>query len=438
MPSAEIIAIGTEILLGQITDTNSRFLSEELARLGVNCFYHTTVGDNPDRIVDVLRCAFNRSEIILTTGGLGPTPDDLTMECLARAFGSELTMDEVVLEELKQYFKGRAYSMPEANKKQALRPMGAQLLPNNRGTAPGIIWEINRRELAKKNIFKLDDAKYDTSSNCTVITFPGVPHEMKHMWRDTACDYISSNIVKETIHSVELKHIGIGESSLAEKYQELLSGVNPTVAPYAGRGECRLRVTGKAKTKEEAEVLIEPVVEKIIQESGFLFYGRDDETLESVVAELLSRSSLTISLAESCTGGLVSKRLTDVAGSSKYISLNLVTYSNEAKMKELNVPEKVLLEDGAVSSACAEAMAKGARIHAGADIGVGITGIAGPSGGTKDKPVGLVYLGLSSENKVMTKELNLGERSSRSEIRFRTSNECLNMIRIFLLENYGN
>lgn len=437
MQSAEIIAIGTEILLGQITDTNSRFLSEELARLGINCFFHTTVGDNPERIIASLKRAVSRSDIVITSGGLGPTADDLTMECIAVAFGSELRMDEAVLAELKEFFAGRGYKMPPSNNKQAMRPVGANILPNPRGTAPGIIWQLDRAKLISAGL--LSEPGQESGANfsagtSTIVTFPGVPHELRAMWKETVAGFLSEQVVGETIYSVELKHIGIGESSLAEKYASLLEGKNPTVAPYAGRGECRLRVTAKASSREEAERLVKPVVNQILSESGSLCYGRDDDSLESVVGELLRRSKLTVALAESCTGGLVSTRLTDVPGSSDYIGLNLVTYSNEAKMKELKVPAAVLDDEGAVSEACARAMAQGVRRKTGADIGLSITGIAGPGGGSEEKPVGLVYLGIDSSQGTDTKELRLGSKSSRSEIRYRTANESLNLLRLYLLD----
>lgn len=432
MYTAEIVAIGTEILLGQITDTNSRFISEELARLGINCFYHTTVGDNPERIVAVLRQAAARSDLVITSGGLGPTADDLTMQCIAEAFGSRLVMDEKVLAELKEFFKGRGYAMPESNQKQAMRPEGSDLLPNPRGTAPGIIWELDLNSLRERGVLN-GDAEYGSRSRSTIITFPGVPYELRQMWRGTVADYLNRSYSAETIVSVDLKHIGIGESSLAEKYADLLEGKNPTVAPYAGRGECRLRVTAKAKSREEAEALTGPVVDKIRAESGALCYGTDSDTLESVTGTLLADKHMNVALAESCTGGLVSKRLTDVAGSSGYISLNLVTYSNEAKAKELGVSRALLEEEGAVSEACARAMAMGIRDKAGVDLGIGITGIAGPGGGTAEKPVGLVYVGLATEEGSSVRELRLGEKSTRSEIRYRTANETLNMLRLFLL-----
>jgi len=429
MPAAEIIAIGTEILLGQITDTNSRFMSAELAGLGIDCFFHTTVGDNRERIVDCIRMALSRSDLVLTTGGLGPTPDDLTMECIAEALGAPMVSDALVLAGIEEFFSSRHIAMPDSNKKQALRPEGSRVLPNSAGTAPGIIWEIDSERLEQAAIGS-------SRPRSIILTFPGVPHELVHMWHETAAPYLVKEFSGAAIFSVELKHIGIGESTLAQKYEELLSGRNPTVAPYAGRGECRLRVTAKAPSLDEARVMVQPVADRIRQESGHLCYGQDDDTLESVVARLLVRAGLTVALAESCTGGLVSKRLTDVPGSSRFIGLNLVTYSNQAKMDALGVDPEILDKHGAVSPECARAMAEGARSLAGSDIGIGITGIAGPDGGTDEKPVGLVYLALSAKDGSSQEELRLGARSSRTEIRYRTASAALNMLRLFLLDHY--
>ncbi|MBK9145908.1 MAG: competence/damage-inducible protein A [Candidatus Melainabacteria bacterium] len=429
MPVAEIIAIGTEILLGQITDTNSRFISAELAGLGIDCFFHTTVGDNRERIVDCIRTALSRSDLVITTGGLGPTPDDLTMECIAEALGAPMVSDALVLAGIEEFFSSRHIAMPDSNKKQALRPEGSRVLPNSAGTAPGIIWEIDSERLGQAAIAS-------SRPRTIIMTFPGVPHELVHMWHETAAPYLMREFSGAAIFSVELKHIGIGESTLAQKYEELLSGINPTVAPYAGRGECRLRVTAKAPSLDEARIMVQPVADRIRRESGHLCYGQDEDTLESVVARLLLEAGLTVALAESCTGGLVSKRLTDVPGSSRFIGLNLVTYSNQAKIDALGVEPELLDRHGAVSPECARAMAEGARNRAGSDIGIGITGIAGPDGGTDEKPVGLVYLALSAKDGGSQEELRLGARSSRTEIRYRTASAALNMLRLFLLDHY--
>lgn len=430
MSTAEILAVGTELLLGQVLDTNSQFLSDELARIGIDCYFHTTVGDNKARIKSSLVTALSRSEIVLMSGGLGPTADDLTIECVAEVFGAELMMDETILEKIETFFKERGIAMPESNKKQALRPRGADLLPNRTGTAPGIIWTIEPDLLEREDIKSVPKL---ASKPRYIITFPGVPSELKCMWAETVCGFLQETVLGSTIFSVELKHYGIGESALGEKYADLLEGRNPTVAPYAGNGECRLRVTAKSIDLDSARHLVEPVVEQIRKRSGDFLYGENDDTLQSVVGELLMKQKLFIAVAESCTGGLVSKRLTDVAGCSEYIGLNVVTYSNDAKERILEVPKEIIERHGAVSAETAEAMAKGVRRLSKADIGLSITGIAGPGGGTPEKPVGLVYVGLAYENEFELKELRYPSRLSRADIRHRTANEALNMVRLHLL-----
>lgn len=426
MPNAEIVSIGTELLLGDVLDTNSKFFASELARIGIDCFYRSTVGDNKDRIKSTLKVAFDRSDIVITSGGLGPTADDLTTECIAEMFGVPLQLDEKVLAEIEAMFSERKLVMPETNKKQAMRPHGANILPNRNGTAPGIIWLVSRDILSAHGISEPERKR-------VVMTFPGVPSELISMWTETARDYIIKNFLTGAIFSVELKHYGIGESALAEKYGHLLYGLSPSVAPYAGQGECRLRVAAKAASMEEARELVMPVVEQIRRESGTLCYGQDDDNLETVVGRLLVSKGMTLSVAESCTGGLVSKRLTDVAGSSKYTKLNVVTYANEAKQAVLKVSSEILDKYGAVSAECAEAMAVGVRAFGQANIGLSITGIAGPDGGTAEKPVGTIFVGLAYEGGCTVKKLELGSRVGRQDIRLRTSSAALNMVRLHLL-----
>ena len=426
MPVCEVISIGTELLLGQILDTNCQFISTELAKLGIDCFFRTTVGDNKERIKEALRVSLNRSDIIVTTGGLGPTADDLTCECLAEFFGAKMIFDEEVCSNIEKLFKDRNIKMSPTNRKQALRPEGANLLPNPVGSAPGFIWELNNAILRCQAIDCPERQR-------TILVFPGVPSEMQAMWHQAAKPYLERKYSAGTVWSTELKHYGIGESALAEKYAHLLDSANPTVAPYAGRGECRLRITAKAQTVDLAKKLAQPVVNEILQGSGQLCYGLDDDTLESVVGHLLVEHKLTIAVAESCTGGLVSKRLTDIAGSSRYILSNVVTYADKAKKRLLDVQEATLKAYGAVSPQCAEEMAKGVRKLSNSDIGLSITGIAGPDGGSREKPVGLVYLGLAVKDVCIGKELNLGSKSSRSEIRLRAANEALNMVRLALI-----
>ncbi len=426
MARAELLSIGTELLLGQILDTNSQFLSTELANLGIDCMFRHTVGDNTERIIDTFRLALNRADLVISTGGLGPTADDLTHECIAELFKVDMPTDPEVLEHIKGLFKKMGSPMVDSNKKQANRPRGAAILRNPTGTAPGIIWSLSEAELRNAGIEEAQRPRY-------VLTFPGVPSEMKRMWSDVAKPFLTNLFDQSVLWSQELKHFGIGESKLAEKYLHLLSGSNPTVAPLAGTGECRLRVSAKAASIEEAKQIAAPVIEEILAGSKYLCYGKDNDTLESVLAEMLKKRSMTISAAESCTGGLLSKRLTDIAGSSAYVKLNVVTYANEAKTKMLGVEESLLAQHGAVSPECAEAMATGVRRLAQADIGVSITGIAGPDGGSADKPVGLVYIGIATEKMTVVKKIQLPEQMGREGIRYRTSSHALNYVRLYLL-----
>jgi nicotinamide-nucleotide amidase len=429
MPSCAILSIGTELLLGQILNTNAQFISQELAAIGMNCFYQTTVGDNKQRIVDTVKQLLNQSEILLITGGLGPTADDLTTESIAQTFGVELVHDEAVLQRIADFFRQRGYPMPETNRKQALRPAGADLLPNPRGTAPGFIWRIDDSLLNKAGI----DTRI--SKERLIMTFPGVPGEMKAMWRETAVPYLISHYGEQVLWSCELKHYGIGESALAEKYAHLLDLQNPTVAPYAGSGECRLRVTARANSIEEAKAIAQPIIDEILKGSGDLAYGTDKETLEIVVGKMLIERNMVLAVAESCTGGLVSKRLTDVSGSSTYTKLNVVTYANEMKQKILGVENQVLETEGAVSEKCAMQMAAGIRKLCNANLGLSITGVAGPTGGTPEKPVGLIYLGLDDGKRTLAHKLTLPSHLPREEIRLRTASEALNIVRLYLLKH---
>jgi nicotinamide-nucleotide amidase len=426
VPNCEILCVGTELLLGQILNTNSQFLSQELARLGINCYYQTTVGDNKSRIIAAIRQALQRAHVLIITGGLGPTADDLTTECVAATFDVKLVLDQDVLERIQSFFRQRGYPMPETNRKQALRPEGAQILPNQTGTAPGIIWEVDKELLERAGVENADAPRI-------ILTFPGVPSELHSMWKLTAGPYLQSKFGEQAIYSVDLKHYGIGESALAEKFAHLLEMANPTVAPYAGRGECKLRVAARASSVAEAKKLAEPIVSEIERMSAELCYGRDDASLESVVGDLLRSRKMKIAFAESCTGGLASKRLTDVPGSSDYMDMSIVTYSNMMKTKMLGVAGSLLDEHGAVSAECAQAMALGVRNLAEADIGVSITGVAGPGGGTEEKPVGLVWIAVSTANRVTTRRLTLPAHLGRADIRHRTASEALNTVRLMLL-----
>lgn len=427
MAIAEVISIGTELLLGQIVNTNSHFLAGELASSGIDSLYQVTVGDNVARIKSTFKQALDRADIVISTGGLGPTADDLTHESLAELFSVPMIYDAETEEKIRALFALRGLAMSDSNKKQANRPAGADILNNPRGTAPGIIWSVKEEDLRRAGVNNPERPRY-------ILTFPGVPAEMKTMWRETAKPLLSQLFGPGVIWSVELKHYGISESAMAEKYAVLLDGVNPTVAPYAGNGESRLRVSAKAATADEAKKIVQPVVDQIKSSSGHLCYGQDDDTLESVVARLLTDKKLSLALAESCTGGLVSKRLTDCPGSSAFVKLNVVAYSNESKAKILHVSEQVLEKFGAVSRECAAEMSAGVRQLAESDIGLSITGVSGPSGGTDDKPVGLVFISLATKSDVYVAKRNFNPSLSRTEIRLRTASDALNMVRLYLLD----
>ncbi len=295
MATAEILSIGTELLLGHVLDTNCQFFAQELASLGIDCFFRSTVGDNKVRIKEAVKNALERSDILITTGGLGPTADDLTTESLAEAFNVSLDFDQETLTSIEQFFKASGYPMPEANKKQALRPRGSTILPNPNGTAPGIIWQLSDELIAQLK---------HPAQRKVILTFPGVPRELFAMWQQTARPFLQNYFGGDIIWSCQFKHYGIGESALAEKYAHLLNLSNPTVAPYAGYGECRLTVTAKASSTEEAKAVARPIINEILQTSGTLCYGFDDETLESALAKLLITNNKTLAVAESCTGGL--------------------------------------------------------------------------------------------------------------------------------------
>ena len=409
---AEIISIGTELLLGETLNTNAYFLARELQNLGIESYFQTTVGDNIKRIHEVLKKATDRSDLIITTGGLGPTSDDLTHEAISSFFKTNLALDKVVLRQIKKKFYLKGYKkMPKINKKQAYKPKNAKWISNKLGTANGIIWKMNA--LHPK----------------IILTFPGVPKEMNQMWNDTARLYLKKIADKNVIYSKTLKFTGIGESAIAEKIKPYFNLKNPTVAPYASIGEVKIRVTAKTKTSVQGKKLVMPIVKKILSKTKQYYFGEDEETLEELVAKKLLQKKKTIAVAESCTGGFLSKRLTDISGSSKFVKLNIVTYSNEAKNKILNVPTELLKKFGAVSHQVASAMAVGIKNLAKTNIGLSITGIAGPTGGSNTKPVGLVYFGLAYKNKVQTRKVLFGSNSIREEIRWLATQYALNWLR---------
>jgi len=409
--SAEVICIGTELLLGDILNTNCQYLAQELANLGIPHYYQTVVGDNVSRICKVLELAIARSSILIFTGGLGPTPDDLTTETIANFFNTPLKEDPEIIEDIRRKFMTVGREMTPSNRKQALVPQGAMTLPNPTGTAPGIIWQ--------------------PKEGLTIMTFPGVPSEMYCMWQDTAVPFlISQGWGKSMIYSEMMRFRGIGESALAEKVVHLFDSDNPTVAPYAGKGEVRLRVAAKAASQAEAEALIEPVASEIKSIAGLDYFGSNEDTLASVVGSLLNDADQTLSVAESCTGGGLGAMLTDISGSSSYFLGGVIAYANQVKQNLLNVNGQDLAEQGAVSSTVAEQMALGVKKRFATDWGVSITGIAGPKGGTETKPVGLVYIGLATpDHKVLSQEYRFGDRRERELVRYLSSYSALDLLR---------
>src|SRR5919205_2337950 len=406
--SAEIVTIGTEMLLGAWVDTNTAWLSSRLAAPGVGVYRHTTVGDNRQRIIGALEEAASRADLVITTGGLGPTSDDLTNECLSVVTGRGMVEYPEARAHVDEMFRKFGRKPTPNNYKQALFPEGTQLIPNPLGTAMGALLETDGTLFA---------------------TLPGVPSEMKRMFEDTLEPLIRARS-DGSIVSKTLWFAGIGESALAEQVQDFLDATDPTVAPLAGQGKVRLRITTRAATQEEAVEKIAPVEKEILSRLGDYYFGEDDETLESAVGRLLKTSGYSLALAESCTGGLLAKRLTDIAGSSTYLKEGLVTYSNESKERLLGVPREMLREHGAVSEPVARKMAESVRELAGTDYGLSVTGIAGPDGETEEKPVGLVYVGLSDAEGTLVERLDLTAWArSRDSIRERSTNQAFDLLR---------
>lgn len=409
--SAEIIFVGTELLLGDILNTNAQFLAQQLASLGIPHYYQTVVGDNLERLHQTIAIAQERASILIFTGGLGPTPDDLTTSALASFFQTPLIEKPEIIQDIAHKFAQRGREMTPSTRKQALIPEGAQILPNPVGTAPGIIWQPH--------------------ANLTLLTFPGVPSEMQRMWQETAVPYLQSQgWGKEIIFSRVLRFRGIGESALAEKVAHLLDSTNPTVAPYAGKGEVKLRVSAKAPSQTEALKLIEPVALEIQEIAGLDYFGSDEETIAGIVGKLLRTKGQTLSVAESCTGGGLGAMITTVPGSSDYFLGGVQAYSNQVKISLLGVEEETLAQLGAVSAPVAEQMALGVKQKLGSDWGLSITGIAGPGGGTETKPVGLVYIGIATPDGTKEAiEQRFGDKLDRETIRYLSICSALDLLR---------
>lgn len=404
---AEIIAVGTEILLGDILNTNAQYLSKELAQLGIEVYFQTVVGDNPQRLKDTLYQAFSRADLIITTGGLGPTEDDLTKETAAAYFGEELVLDARALGRIQKYFDRTGRVMTENNRKQAMVPKEHGIvLYNDNGTAPGIIIEKN---------------------NKIIVMLPGPPKETVPMFENQVKPYLQTK-QEYTFVSEILRVASVGESAMETLVKDIIDAqTNPTIAPYAKFGESILRITAKAKTEAEAKTLIVPIKAALRERLGSAVYAEGETNMQTVVAQLLLSKHLTIAVAESCTGGLLTSALVEYPGISEVLLEGCVTYSNQAKMQRLGVQAQTLETYTAVSAQTAAEMAEGIAKTSGADIGISTTGIAGPDGGTAEKLVGLVYIGLSIKGKTTVTEYHY--TGKRNQIRERATMYALDLLR---------
>ena len=412
----EILSIGSELLLGNILNTNSRWIAEQLSCLGVGHYRQLTIGDNLERISTIIKEISLRANLLITTGGLGPTPDDLTTEAICSAFNAKLYERNKLWEEIKKKISTPISNIENSSlKKQCLFPENAKIINNPRGIAPGMIWE--------------------PIEGFTIMTFPGVPSELKSMWNESAFDYIKANFSDGSVFfSKTLKFSGIGESILSEQIYDLLELKNPTVAPYASLGEVKLRITAKAESEFKAKGMIKPIKEQLKTKFSRFIFGEDDETLPSIVIKQLLERNESLAFAESCTGGLLSASITSIPGSSVVFKGGLVTYSNLLKESLLNVPNDQLARYGAVSQEVAKSMSVGVKNNLKADWAISVSGIAGPGGGSPQKPIGLVYisiLGPNNQSKLIKKSYN--PRFNREEIQTLSVNEALNSLRLILL-----
>ena len=404
---AEIISVGTELLLGQVINTDASYVARALSELGIDMMFSCTVGDNNGRLKEALTRALERSDLVITTGGLGPTEDDLTKETIAECAGAPLVLHEESMERLKEHFNGR--HMGQNQIKQAMLPQGATVLPNDRGTAPGCAVETKEGKI--------------------IMMFPGPPSELIPMLHSYGIPFLMKR-ENASIFSMNVHVFGQGEGAVAEMLSDMTDASNPTVATYAKEGEMYVRVTAKAENAQKAEDMCRPVAERIRERIGDCVYGINVDSLEQLAVNLLSERKMTIATAESCSGGLLAKRITDIPGASQVFEMGAVTYANRIKTLLLGVPEELLEKHGAVSEEVAAAMAEGVREKAGSDIGIGITGIAGPDGGTEEKPVGLIYVGLSDQAGTVVRKVKVfSQRRPRSYYRYTAASFALDMVR---------
>ncbi|MCR5256074.1 MAG: competence/damage-inducible protein A [Acetatifactor sp.] len=413
--TVEIICVGTEILLGNIVNTNAAFLAEKCAGLGLSCYYQSVVGDNEERLTGVIKTAIDRSDVVILSGGLGPTEDDLTKEVACKVLGVDMVSDESVKEDIREYFVKKNLTLTDNNWKQAMVPVGGIVVKNNNGTAPGIIIE---------------------KENVKVILLPGPPIELTAMFNESIAPYLNT-LTPSVIVSQTVKLCGISESLAETKVKDLIdTQTNPTIATYAKTGEVHIRVTASEENDKACKKLIKPIVKELKERFGNNVYTTDEDvTMERAVVELLEANDLTISCAESCTGGMVSARLINVPGASEVLKVGYVTYSNKAKRKNLGVKKSTLQKHGAVSKETATEMVKGLETTSKADVCIGITGIAGPDGGTESKPVGLVYIACSVKGKTTVEKYNFS--GNRAKIRESATSAALVLCRRCILEYFS-
>lgn len=407
---AEIVSVGTELLMGQIVNTDAQFIASHLAPLGYRALYQVTVGDNPARLAGVVQSALARADVLLFTGGLGPTDDDLTKETVAQALGLEMAVVPEEEARLRAYFASRGKEMTPNNLKQARFPAGSIILPNPNGTAPGCIMEAGGK---------------------TAILMPGPPRELYPMFRDHVLPYLERRSGVR-LHSRELRIFGMGESELTYRLRDLIAAqTNPTIAPYVKTSEVTLRVTAQCQDDAEGERLVAPVIDAILARLGSIVYSTNGESLPALCVRLLLTQGATLAVAESCTGGMLASSIVDIPGCSACFLEGAVTYANGAKVRRLGVSEGTLATDGAVSLACAQQMAEGLRAAAGATYALATTGIAGPDGGTAEKPVGLVYVALAGPGRTEVRKLCLS--GDRARIRTAATLHALDLLRRSLL-----
>ncbi len=411
---AELIAVGTELLLGNVANTDAQIISQGLSALGITVLHHTVVGDNPQRLSEALETARNRADIIITTGGLGPTYDDLTKQTICKTFNRELELHEDILEDLKTWFQTKmGKKMPENNIQQAMLPVDCTIFDNPVGTAPGCAF--------------VEDGVH-------VLMLPGPPFECRYMFEHRAAPYLEK-LTDGVIVSHEIRVFGMGESAVEEALHEPMTTLtNPTLAPYAKTNECMVRATARAESREKAEELLTPLVREVCETLGDVVYGVDVGSLEEVVSGLLAERGLTLAAAESCTGGLLSKRMTDLPGASKVFRGGVVSYVNDVKANVLGVPREVLEQYGAVSEETARAMAEGCRRVCGSDLAVSLTGVAGPERDDWGNEVGTVYAALAGPEETICKKLTCGRGRGRDRVRTAAASNALDLIRRFLLK----